>query len=223
MNAVVIVAGGSGRRMRSGLPKQYMDLKGKPLILHTIERFIQFDPQIRVVVVMARDHMKFWKKIAASYKITPHMVLASGGITRFDSVKNGLKHLDDGVLVGIHDAVRPLVNLETIKRCYSAAELSGGAIPVTEMDESVRMIESENRSVHMDRTRLKRVQTPQVFRSEMIKEAYRRSEDSHFTDDASVFESIYDQVALVEGNPENIKITTRVDFQLALSIMETEN
>jgi len=223
MNAVVIVAGGSGKRMQSSLPKQYMDLMGRPLILYTIEQFLQFDQQIRVVLVMASEHRKIWDDISTSHKITSNIIVAYGGITRFDSVNNGLQHVDDGVLVGIHDAVRPLVSLETIKRCYSAAETNGGAIPVTDMDESVRMIGSEERSVHMDRTKLKRVQTPQVFRSEMIKEAYGRSKDSHFTDDSSVFESVFEKVTLVEGNPENIKITTQIDFQLALSIMETEN
>ena len=215
MNAVVVVAGGSGRRMGKDIPKQYLDLQGKPLIIHTLEKFLQFDPGMKVILVMASGHRKFWDVISISYNQGSGIVVAAGGETRYDSVKNGLQYIDDGLIVGIHDAVRPFVSHETIARCYAAASESGSGIPAMEMDESVRMIQSSGQSVHMDRLKLRRVQTPQVFKSEMIKEAYKQPFDQAFTDDASVFESQYENITLVEGNQENIKITTPTDMQLA--------
>jgi len=222
MNAVVIVAGGSGRRMERDIPKQYLDLQGKPLIIHTLEKFLQFDPGMKVVLVMASGHRKFWDVISISYDQGSGMMVAAGGETRYDSVKNGLQYIDDGLIVGIHDAVRPFVSHETIARCYAAAGKTGSGIPVMEMDESVRMIQSSSQSVHMDRLKLRRVQTPQVFKSEMIKDAYRQPFDPAFTDDASVFESQYENITLVEGNPENIKITTPTDLQLASVLIGTK-
>ena len=222
MNAVVIVAGGSGRRMERDIPKQYLDLQGKPLIIHTLEKFLQFDPGMKVVLVMASGHRKFWDVISISYDQSSGIVVAAGGETRYDSVKNGLQYIDDGLIVGIHDAVRPFVSPGTIARCYAAAGETGSGIPVMEMDESVRMIQFSNRSIHMDRLKLRRVQTPQVFKSEMIKDAYRQPFDPAFTDDASVFESQYENITLVEGNPENIKITTPTDLQLASVLIGTK-
>lgn len=220
MNAVVIVAGGSGRRMGSDIPKQYLDLDGKPLIIHTLEKFLQFDPEMKVVLVLASGHRKFWDVISVSYNYGSGIIVAGGGESRYESVKNGLQYIEDGLIVGIHDAVRPFVSPETIERCYLAAVESGCGIPVVEMDESVRMIHSPDHSVHMDRSKLKRVQTPQVFKSEMIKEAYRQPCDLTFSDDASVFELHYKHVTLVEGNSENIKITTPTDLQLASVLIE---
>ncbi len=219
MNAVVIVAGGSGKRMGRDIPKQYLDLQGNPMIIHTLEKFLQFDPGIKVVLVMASGHRKFWDVISISYDHGSGIVVAPGGETRYESVKNGLQYIEDGLIVGIHDAVRPFVSPETIARCYAAAGETGSGIPVMEMDESVRMIQSSNRSVHMDRLKLRRVQTPQVFKSELIKEAYRQPFDPAFTDDASVFESLHMNITLVEGNRENIKITTPTDMQLASVII----
>ncbi|MCK5136831.1 MAG: 2-C-methyl-D-erythritol 4-phosphate cytidylyltransferase [Bacteroidales bacterium] len=220
MNAVVVVAGGVGRRMGNNIPKQYLDLDGKPLIIHTLEKFLQFDPDMKVVLVMASGHRKFWDVISISYDYGSGIIIAAGGETRYESVKNGLQYIEDGLIVGIHDAVRPFVSPETIKRCYLAAAESGCGIPVVEMDESVRMIQSPDHSVYMDRSKLRRVQTPQVFKSEMIKKAYRQPCDLDFSDDASVFESHYKHVTLVEGNRENIKITTPTDLQLASVLIE---
>ncbi|HER07758.1 MAG TPA: 2-C-methyl-D-erythritol 4-phosphate cytidylyltransferase [Bacteroides sp.] len=215
MNAVVVVAGGEGRRMKSDLPKQYMDLAGKPLIIHTLERFLAFDPQIRIVLVMAATHRHFWDVISISYDLGTEITVAPGGKSRYESVKNGLACIEADCIVGIHDAVRPFVSLATIERCYASAASEGSGIPVIGMDESVRLTGSGNGSTHLDRSRLRRVQTPQVFISEMLKKAYMQPYRSSFTDDASVFESFYKKVTLVEGNPENIKITTPVDLQLA--------
>jgi 2-C-methyl-D-erythritol 4-phosphate cytidylyltransferase len=219
MNAVILVAGGSGARIGGAVPKQYLELKGKALIIHTLDRFLEYDPGIRVVLVMAEGHGTYWDQIARSHAQTRDVILALGGESRFASVKNGLDHIGKGWLVGIHDAVRPLVSLETISRCYGAAEESGSAIPVLEMDESVRMVGPGGRSENLDRSRLKRVQTPQVFRSELIKQAYEQCTDPSFTDDASVFESLHGEPRLVEGNPENIKITYPADLKLASLIL----
>jgi 2-C-methyl-D-erythritol 4-phosphate cytidylyltransferase len=219
MNAVVIVAGGAGRRMGSSIPKQYLDLKGKPLIIHTLEKFFKYDPEIKVVLVLGKDHHKFWEGISVSHNKYREIIVAVGGETRYDSVKNGLKHIENGLVVGIHDAVRPLVSQETITRCYAAAAESGSGIPVVDMDESVRIISGSGRSENLERTKLKRVQTPQVFKSEQIRQAYEKARNPAFTDDASVYEALFDKVTLVKGNPENIKITSPADLRLASLIL----
>lgn len=213
--AVVIVAGGQGHRMGGEIPKQYQELEGKPIIIQTLQQFYRFDPLMDVVVVLAQKHRNLWNAMATHHAEISRVKLAIGGVTRFHSVQNGIQLIKDGVIVGIHDAVRPFVSLETLERCYNTANKSGSAIPVIDMDESVRMLKENNSSVHMDRSTLKRVQTPQVFRSEMIREAYKLTDDHSFTDDASVFESHFEKVTLVEGNRQNIKITTPTDLQLA--------
>jgi 2-C-methyl-D-erythritol 4-phosphate cytidylyltransferase len=219
MNAVIIVAGGSGIRMGRDIPKQYLEIKGKPLIIHTLDRFLEFDPGIKVVLVIAQDHQTYWNRIAYSHRLARGVVLAAGGQNRFASVKNGLMHVEDGILVGIHDAVRPLVSQETLSRCYRAAAESGSGIPVLDMEESVRRIGPEGRSENLERSQLKKVQTPQVFRSELIKQAYEQCTEPSFTDDASVFESYQGELRLVEGNPENIKITYPADLKFASLIL----
>lgn len=213
--AVVIVAGGTGRRMGGEIPKQYLKLEGKPIIIHTLEQFKRFDPDMDVVLVLAQEHRKFWETMASAHSDMSRIKLATGGVSRFHSVRNGIQEIKDDVVVGIHDAVRPFVSMETLERCYSTAHKTGSAIPVIDMDESVRMIKGDQSSVHMDRSALKRVQTPQVFRAEMIREAYNHTENHTFTDDASVFESYFGKVTLVEGNRQNIKITTPTDMLLA--------
>ena len=215
---VVIVAGGSGRRMGGPLPKQFMELNGKPVILHTLERFLEYDPGMAVVVVLAPGHRIHWEKIAAEG--FPGIALAPGGETRYDSVKNGIRLMEPGIgLIGIHDAVRPLVSVPTLDRCYTSAERTGSGIPVIEVDETIRIMKDGGHSEHMDRSLLRRVQTPQVFMGEQIREAYRLPYHPAFTDDASVYESMYGEVSLVAGNPENIKITTPADLMLASLLM----
>ncbi len=213
--AVIIVAAGSGSRMGGELPKQFLKLREKPIIIHTLERFQNFDPEMKVVVVLAHAHRELWKEMAKSYEIAGGITIAEGGASRYDSVKNGLSQLDQASLVGIHDAVRPLVSQDTLVRCYEAALRKGSGIPLIEMDESVRMLDKVGGSEPMDRSNLRRVQTPQVFRSERIKQAYQQPYKKTFTDDASVYEMVYGAPTLVEGNRENIKITTPTDMLLA--------
>ena len=219
--AVIIVAAGLGSRMGGQIPKQFLDLAGKPLIVHTLERFLLFDPEMKVVVVLSSEGRNLWEQAAHSHKIAEGIILAEGGANRFDSVKNGLSHLEKGLITGIHDAVRPFVSQATLARTYDAAFQEGSGIPVLEMDETVRMIMPQGGSIHMDRPMLRRVQTPQVFRSEQIKQAYQQAYDPAFTDDASVYESVFGQLILVEGNRENIKITTPFDMQLASLLMDS--
>ena len=219
--AVIIVAAGSGSRMGGEMPKQYLQLQGRPLIVHNLERFQRFDPDMKLVVVLAPTHKELWEQMASSYEIARGIILAMGGSTRYDSVKSGLKQIDKETLIGIHDAARPLVSQDTLIRCYDAALRTGSGIPVVEMDESVRMLDAKGGSVHMDRSSLKRVQTPQVFRSERIKQAYQQAYKSAFTDDASVYETVYGAPALVEGNRENIKLTTHADMQLAQLLIDS--
>ena len=218
--SVIIVAGGSGTRMGVELPKQYLGLAGKPMIVHTLEKFLHFDPAIEVVVVLDPSHQQHWDIIRAQYAPAKQFAVAQGGASRFDSVKNGLAHVQDGRVVGIHDAVRPLVSQGTIERTYSAAVRWGSGIPVVSMEDSVRLLDGEKGSTGVDRTRLRRVQTPQVFLSERLREAYQHAGHSEFTDDASVYESHFGQVYLVEGNRENIKITTPSDLKLAGALIQ---
>jgi len=215
MKALILVAGGSGQRMGTSLPKQYLELGGKAIIQHSLERFLAFDPNIRIILVLSPSHQSYWDKVAAGLDSSLSPIICKGGKERFDSVSRGLEEIPDGMLVGIHDAVRPLVSVETIRRCYAAAEETGSGIPVLAMDESVRQLDAGNNSRNLERATLRRVQTPQTFRSEEIKRAYQVIGERGFTDDASVYEAHYGKLNLVEGNQENIKITTATDLKLA--------
>lgn len=228
---VIIVAGGSGNRLGSDIPKQYVDLAGQPVIWHTLNRFLRFDSGMLVVVVIGPGHGKYWEPVERAIGGTSVLRLATGGPNRFTSVASGLEMVEDGIVLGIHDAARPLVSVETLNRCYDAAFRNGSAIPVVELEESVRYLEEKGagKETHsgfggsepLDRTRVVKVQTPQVFRSEEIKEAYGQAHGTGFTDDATVYESLHGRIHLVEGNRENIKITTPADLRLVRLLMES--
>ena len=218
--ALVLVAGGAGLRMGGEIPKQYLKLAGKPIIVHVLEKFLRFDPLMEVVVVMASSHRDYWDKIQESFLWAKGVKLTEGGESRYDSVKNGLKQIEDQRVVGIHDAVRPLVSVSALDRCYASALEHGSGIPVIDMEDSVRILQEDAGSRRIDRTLLRRVQTPQVFLSGKIKKAYEQFNDPSFTDDASVYESMYGEVTLVEGNRENIKITTPADMKLAEGLIQ---
>ncbi len=214
MNALVLVAAGSGTRMGTDLPKQFIKLKGKPLLMHSLERFLEFDPGIKVVLVLPPDGNRYFAPLRKSFPILDEVCSISGGVSRTASVKRGLSLVPDEALVGIHDAVRPLVTPETISRAYHAAEKEGGAIPVIAMEDSVRRLKAEGSKV-VDRSVLRRVQTPQVFRASLIKEAYRRIEGEEYSDDGTVYETCFTPPVLVEGSRSNIKVTTPEDLLLA--------
>lgn len=219
--AAIIVAGGSGKRMGAELPKQYLQLGGLPVIVHALEKFLLFDPGMQMVMVIAPSHQDYWEAIRSSHDLPSGLISAQGGASRYDSVKSGLEHVSDGMVVGIHDAVRPLVSLGTLERSYSSASSRGSGVPVVSMDDSIRMLDVALGSAPVDRTLLRRVQTPQVFQSTQIKQAYNQYNDPAFTDDASVYESLFGQVHLVEGNRENIKITTPADLLMAEALIQT--
>lgn len=216
----LIVAGGLGRRMGAGIPKQFLDLAGRPVLMHSIEKFWLFDKTIRIILVIPKDHFEFWQDLQKAHSfIIPHIIV-SGGLTRFHSVKNGLKEVGDDGVVAIHDGVRPLVSSDTLKRCFETAENFGNAVPVTDFSESVRIV-NEQGSMPIDRSLLRIVQTPQVFSVKLIRNAYLREYSSEFTDDASLLEKTGVRIHLVEGNRENIKITDPGDLELATTLFHT--
>ncbi len=218
MRSVVIVAGGTGSRMQSETPKQFLELLGKPVIIWTIEKFIEFDREMKIILVLPESHLIVWHGLRDRYSITEKVITTSGGATRFHSVMEGLANVHPGEIVGIHDAVRPLVSVETLKKCYGEAEKSGSAVPVIEAEDSLRTVIGKGSSI-LDRSTVKRVQTPQVFQAHKILTAYENSLEQSYTDDASVYESYFGQITLVEGNVENIKITFPSDMRVAAALL----
>jgi len=210
----VIVAGGKGERMNAVVPKQFLLLKGKPILMHTLEVFSRFDPEMALILVLPKNQIDFWKELCKKHAFLVKHSIVEGGDARFYSVKNGLKDVVLPALIAIHDGVRPLVSADTIGRCFDAASKYGSAIPVVDMVESVRKI-TDNGNESVDRSKYKLVQTPQVFDGQALLKAYDQEFSSLFTDDASVFEAAGMEVNLVEGNRENIKITTAMDLKIA--------
>lgn len=217
----LIVAGGKGERMNADIPKQFLEINGKPVLMHTLEVFSKFNSAIRIVLVLPSYQFDFWTELCKKHAFdVPHQVVA-GGITRFHSVKNGLEVIKAPALVAVHDGVRPLVNLQTISRSFDAAEEFAAAVPVVDLVDSIRQINAEG-SVSVDRSAYKLVQTPQVFDAELLMRAYEQEFSSTFTDDASVVEAIGAKIFLIEGNRENIKITTEIDLVIAEMIMKSD-
>ena len=216
---VIIVAGGSGRRMGSEIPKQFLELCGKPILVHTIQVFYDFDPECELILVLPEAQQEYWKELCLKHSFTlPHRIV-SGGKNRFNSVQNGLKLIDEEGIVFIHDGVRPLVSRQTIEKCYRLAQKNGNAIPVLPMNESLRKSEGKD-SISVDRTLYFSVQTPQTFQINLIQIAYQQSFDTSFTDDASVAEKAGFPVFMVEGNRENIKITNPTDLIVAEAFLQ---
>ncbi|WP_321348150.1 2-C-methyl-D-erythritol 4-phosphate cytidylyltransferase [uncultured Draconibacterium sp.] len=214
----LIVAGGSGNRMESAVPKQYLEIEGKPILMYTFEAFRRFDPKIEFVLVLPKNQTAHWNQLCEKHTFKTKYKLAFGGENRFHSVKNGLEKIDEEGIVFIHDGVRPLVSEETIKHCFTEAKKSGNALPVVPPSESVRYSDkSGNKAV--DRSNYFLVQTPQTFDVQSIKEAYKKAKHENFTDDASVLENAGHKINLVEGNRENIKITWPQDLIIAKSFL----
>lgn len=215
---VVIVAGGSGSRMGTEIPKQFLLLAGKPILMHTIQAFQDFDPKAEIIVVLPEDQQEYWKNLCLALNFDLNHQVVSGGESRFHSVRNGLAKIETSGIVFIHDGVRPLVNTETLSGCLKTAEECGNAIPVLLVTESLRKTEGET-SISVDRSLYFSVQTPQTFQCSQILEAFRQDFDPAFTDDASVAEKAGFRIHLVEGNRENIKITTPVDLVFAEALL----
>jgi 2-C-methyl-D-erythritol 4-phosphate cytidylyltransferase len=217
----LIVAGGAGIRMGTGLPKQFIEIAGKPLLMHTIGVFKNYDPSVSVILVLSEAYQVSWKQLCEKFNfMIPHQIV-NGGMTRFQSVKNGLDTLTGDGIVFIHDGVRPLVSQNTLHRCYEGAIREGNAIPVIPVNESVRWCEDQNNHP-VDRSKLVLIQTPQTFLISGIQQAYRQQYQSGFTDDASVLESMGETIHLVEGNRENIKITWPEDLLFAQTILSND-
>ena len=218
----IIVAGGKGERMKTDIPKQFIEIQGKPILMHTIEAFLSYDALLEIIVVLPQVQMDFWNDLCEKHRFNIAHSIVEGGETRFQSVINGLSTIKTSGLVAVHDGVRPLVSAATIARCYTEAEKSGNAIPVVDLVDSIRQITPEG-SLSVDRAAYRLVQTPQVFDVELLKKAYEQPYSSLFTDDASVVESLGVEINLVEGNRENIKITTAFDLRLTEILLKHED
>jgi 2-C-methyl-D-erythritol 4-phosphate cytidylyltransferase len=216
----IIVAGGKGTRMQTDIPKQFLEILGKPILMHTLEAFYRYDASIQLILVLPSIQQGFWLELCKKHDFNlPHQIV-SGGHTRFNSVQNALEHIRISGLVAVHDGVRPFVSVETISRCFKEAEKHGAAIPVVDLVDSIRQL-TDAGSQSVDRTSYKLVQTPQVFNSEILIKAYKQDFSTRFTDDASVVEACGEEIKLVEGNPENIKITTAFDLKLAEILVDS--
>ena len=214
----LIVAGGSGSRMKSELPKQFIELNGKPILLHTIEAFSQFDRDIKIILVLPESQIDFWNELILKHNIKINHEIVSGGANRFESVKNGLSTIDEDGMVAIHDGVRPMVSHKIISDGFRAASQYGSAIATVDLKDSIRQLSKEG-STTVNRANYKIVQTPQTFDVSLIQKAYQQKQEDSFTDDASVLEQGGGQIHLVEGDYSNIKITTPEDLIVAESLL----
>lgn len=212
-HTALIVAGGKGLRMGSELPKQFLPIGGKPVLMHTIEAFHRFDETMKVILVLPQEQQAYWRELCYAHHFSIEHIVVDGGETRFHSVKNGLDYVESG-LVGVHDGVRPFVSQQVIGRCYELAATKKAVIPVIDVVETIRHLTGAE-SETVNRSDYKLVQTPQVFDVELLKKAYAQEYTSLFTDDASVVEAMGVPVYMAEGNRENIKITTPFDLKIS--------
>ena len=220
---VIIVAGGKGLRMGCEVPKQFLPIGGKPVLMRTVEAFYQTDAETGIVLVLPQEQQSYWKNLCCQYDFRIPYILADGGCTRFHSVRNGLQVIpdeDSDSLIAVHDGVRPFVSPRVIQECFEAATRWRAVVPVLDMVDSVRQLSEDGSSMAVDRSCLKLVQTPQTFRADILKNAYRQEFTERFTDDASVVEASGVSVALVSGNRENIKITTPFDLKIAEALLK---
>jgi 2-C-methyl-D-erythritol 4-phosphate cytidylyltransferase len=216
----LIVAGGSGKRMGIETPKQFLELAGRPVLMHTIERFKSFNDAIEIITVLPENQLRHWIALKEKYSFNVPHTLVKGGLHRFFSVKNGLKFVNVPGLVAIHDGVRPFVSIDTIKRCFETAEKLGNAIPSISPADSLRIL-TDHGSQPVDRFHVKQIQTPQVFMADIIKKAYQQEYIPEFTDDATVVERSGERINLIEGNRENIKITNPEDLLISSALLPT--
>jgi len=222
LRVAIIVAGGKGERMGASTPKQFLELAGKPILMHTLEKFKKADPSIEIILALPENQIDFWEELFHKYQLPKvrHQIV-KGGKTRFHSVQNALKLVEEDCIVAIHDGVRPLVSVETINNCFAAAEKNGNAIPIVEVVDSLRHYSKQDKtSEAVSRTCYKIVQTPQCFNSEVILKAYQQDFDKLFTDDATVVEKLGETINLVPGNRGNIKITTTEDLIIAEAFIQ---
>lgn len=210
---IIIVAGGKGLRMGSDIPKQFLPIGGKPVLMRTIERFRHFSEVLQIILVLPKAQQAYWHGLCEQYQFDVPYLLADGGETRFHSVQHGLALIPDDAqgVVGVHDGVRPFPAIDVIRRCYDTARTAKAVIPVTPVVETLRHITEGTKP----RGDYRLVQTPQTFDIQLLKAANRQPFSEAFTDDASVVESYGHAITMVEGNRENIKITTPFDLAIA--------
>ncbi len=216
----LIVAGGKGTRIKSNLPKQFIELNGKPVLLYTLEAFYNYSDEISVVLVLPEEDFKIWGVICKKFNFTKPVILQKGGETRFQSVKNGLDKIEGDGLVAIHDGVRPLVSADLIGASFRLAAVQGSAIASVRLKESIRMTDQDTTTA-VDRSKFRLIQTPQTFDVQLIKKAYQMKEDMSLTDDASVAEKAGHKISLFEGRYENIKITTAEDLIVVEALLKS--
>jgi 2-C-methyl-D-erythritol 4-phosphate cytidylyltransferase len=214
----VIVAGGSGKRMNSAVPKQFLLIKGKPVLYYAIQVFLKAFSDIKIILVLPDDHIAAGQEIIDAFFDYRKIQITTGGRTRFHSVQNGLKLISVESIVFVHDAVRCLCSTDLIKRCYDAAIENGCAIPAIDSKDSLRWVDSENNKV-IDRSNIKIIQTPQTFHSKIILPAFNIDFKEKFTDEATVVEAFGIKINLIVGEENNIKITTPTDLSIAESIL----
>ena len=232
MDYVIIVAGGKGLRMGSDIPKQFLPIGGKPVLMRTLERFRGYSPTLQIILVLPKAQQEYWEKLCQKHNFTVEYRLADGGEARFHSVQQGLALIPDDAegVVGVHDGVRPFPSIEVIRRCYETARQAKAVIPVIPVVETVRRLSPESpdkpdnpetlSSVTVPRNEYRLVQTPQCFDIQLLKAANQQPYNDGFTDDASVVEAFGYDVTLVDGNRENIKITTPYDLKIAEVLIE---
>jgi len=216
----LIVAGGKGTRIKSKIPKQFLELNGLPVLMHTILAFYRYSDQIKIILVLPEDDFSTWEMLCNRYNFHKPIVLQHGGESRFLSVKNGLEKIEGDGLVAIHDGVRPMVNEDIIAASFRLAAVHQCAVAAVRLKESIRMTDQDQTKA-VDRSRFRLIQTPQTFRVSLIKEAYKQKEDPSLTDDASVAERAGYPVSLFEGSYENIKITTHEDLVFAEALLKS--
>jgi 2-C-methyl-D-erythritol 4-phosphate cytidylyltransferase len=221
--AVIIVAGGKGTRMGSTLPKQFMQIDGQPILCRTIEKFRQFDPEITIVISLPTQWLGAWVQLSAGIIAPNSYIMAEGGEQRYHSVKNALMKVPNDIdLIGVHDGVRPLVSVKTIANAYTEAALHGNAVPCIAPPESIRIVNDDNSNKPIDRNTVKLIQTPQVFAADILRAAYSLPYTPEFTDDASVVERHGTSIHLIDGDRQNIKITTIDDLRYADYLVKNE-
>lgn len=210
---MIVVAGGSGTRMGTQVPKQFLVLNGKPILMHTLENLHRLDEAMQLILVLPQSQIEYWTKLKTQHQFYLKHELAIGGTTRFLSVKSGLA-LANGELIGVHDGVRPFLSKSTFDHCFQVALQSGAAVPATKIVQSLRKVDDDGNSA-VDREDFRAIQTPQCFKASVLKTAFSNVNGIDFSDDASVVEANGQKIELVEGDEENIKITTPFDLQLA--------
>ncbi|MFZ4547855.1 MAG: 2-C-methyl-D-erythritol 4-phosphate cytidylyltransferase [Bacteroidales bacterium] len=215
----IIVAGGTGSRMKGDIPKQFLLLKGKPVIAYSIDAFYDYDPDLQIILVIHPEYIEFWKQLCIEHEISILCKIIKGGESRFHSVKNGLDSIDTDGFVAIHDAARPMIDAGFIRQMFAEASIFGSAMPGITINDTIRILEG-NTSQQLDRTLLRAMQTPQVYRISELKQAYLQAFQTLFTDDASVMQSAGFQLHLCDGRIENIKITHPKDIAFAELMMK---